>query len=98
VKQQAARLQYPGELVIDACEYWLRGLNPWSPAAGAVDTEKRREPDDRQSAGQSVDCGVHDPPRFGLPVSLYSQAFYDQLARVLKPRGRCFTTPVHPTS
>lgn len=38
----------------------------------------------------SFDAILHDPPRFGIAGELYSQAFYDQLARVLKPRGRLF--------
>ena len=33
---------------------------------------------------------LHDPPRFGIAGELYSQAFYDQLARVIKRRGRLF--------
>jgi predicted methyltransferase len=39
---------------------------------------------------ESVDAVLHDPPRFGTAGELYSQAFYDQLARVLKRRGRLF--------
>ena len=35
-------------------------------------------------AAASVDAILHDPPRFGIAGELYSQAFYDQLARVLK--------------
>jgi uncharacterized protein len=71
---------------------WLRGLNPWSPAA-----------DDRLAlvnadvaAGietlpeQGYDAVLHDPPRFGIAGELYSQTFYDQLARVLRPRGILF--------
>ncbi|HWA12715.1 MAG TPA: hypothetical protein VHA15_06460 [Burkholderiales bacterium] len=71
---------------------WLRGLNPWSPAAGgalsltegdvAVEVEKLGD--------ASFDAILHDPPRFGLAGELYSQAFYDQLARVIRPRGRLF--------
>jgi len=33
---------------------------------------------------------LHDPPRFGIAGELYSQVFYDQLARVLKRRGKLF--------
>ena len=33
---------------------------------------------------------LHDPPRFGIAGELYSQAFYDELARVLKRRGKLF--------
>jgi len=71
---------------------WLRGLNPWSPAPqagvelieGDVALEIARLP-----AG-SFDAVLHDPPRFGIAGELYSQAFYDELARVLRRRGRMF--------
>ena len=71
---------------------WLRSLNPWSPA-----------PDERLDvkladvaefigsvADGSFDAVLHDPPRFGIAGELYSQQFYDELARVLVPRGRLF--------
>jgi len=77
---------------------WLRSLNPWSPDPAS--------PDAARSAltlthgdiveqivtlpGESVDAILHDPPRFGIAGELYSQAFYGQLARVLKFRGRLF--------
>ena len=38
----------------------------------------------------SVDAILHDPPRFGIAGELYSQVFYDQLARVLKRKGKLF--------
>ena len=41
-------------------------------------------------ADASVDALLHDPPRFGIAGELYSQAFYDQLARVLRRGGRMF--------
>ena len=41
-------------------------------------------------ADASVDAILHDPPRFGVAGDLYSQAFYDELARVLRRRGRLF--------
>lgn len=71
---------------------WLRSLNPWSPAAGPglelsegdVALEIERLPT------ASFDAVLHDPPRFGIAGELYSQAFYDQLARVLRRRGRMF--------
>ncbi|HEY8682221.1 MAG TPA: SAM-dependent methyltransferase, partial [Rhodanobacter sp.] len=43
-----------------------------------------------QIADTSVDALLHDPPRFGIAGELYSQAFYDQLARVLRRGGRLF--------
>jgi predicted methyltransferase len=71
---------------------WLRSLNPWSPPAGGALTlthgDITREiatlPD------VSVDAILHDPPRFGIAGELYSQVFYDQLARVLRRKGRLF--------
>jgi predicted methyltransferase len=38
----------------------------------------------------SVDAILHDPPRFGIAGELYSQAFYLELARVLRRRGPLF--------
>jgi predicted methyltransferase len=43
-----------------------------------------------QLADASMDALLHDPPRFGIAGELYSQAFYDQLARVLRHGGRLF--------
>ena len=73
---------------------WLRSLNPWSPdhersavlslQQGDVTPHVKALPD------ASVDAILHDPPRFGIAGELYSQAFYDQLARVIRPHGRMF--------
>jgi uncharacterized protein len=75
---------------------WLRGFNSWSP-------ENTSDADDRLTLHQGditeqiallpdacVDSILHDPPRFGIAGELYSQAFYDQMARVLKRRGALF--------
>lgn len=75
---------------------WLRTLNPWSP-------QNSRDADDRLSLTQadivtaitllpdeSVDAVLHDPPRFGIAGELYSAAFYQQLARVIRRRGLLF--------
>ena len=71
---------------------WLRELNPWSPGAGSGVTLVNADVSEAivSLPGQSVDAVLHDPPRFGIAGELYSQAFYDQLARVLKPRGLLF--------
>ena len=71
---------------------WLRSLNPWSPPAdprlmlaeGDVSQRVFSLPD------ESFDAILHDPPRFGIAGELYSQAFYDQLARVMRRKGRLF--------
>jgi len=76
---------------------WLRRLNPWSPdvddaanagrftlTEGDVSMAITTLPD------AHFDAALHDPPRFGIAGELYSQAFYDQLARVLKPGAPLF--------
>jgi len=77
---------------------WLRTLNPWSPevvpgedpdAALALVHGDSVEQIARLPDG-SFDAVLHDPPRFGTAGELYSGAFYEQLARVLRPQGRLF--------
>jgi predicted methyltransferase len=77
---------------LDPDVLWLRGINPWSPPL-APPLELRQA--DVAAAvrvlpAASFDAILHDPPRFGLAGDLYSQAFYDELARVLQPGGRLF--------
>jgi uncharacterized protein len=71
---------------------WLRSLNPWSPATGNglrltqgdITEQITLLPD------ASADAVLHDPPRFGIAGELYSQVFYDHLARVLRRKGKLF--------
>ena len=71
---------------------WLRQHNPWSPDPGGA--LELVHADVSQAIATLPDAGfqciLHDPPRFGIAGELYSQAFYDQLARVIRPRGRLF--------
>lgn len=71
---------------------WLRQLNPWSPVNG--DGLNLTQADITEGihdlADASVDAILHDPPRFGIAGELYSLVFYQQLARVLKRRGKLF--------
>jgi predicted methyltransferase len=76
---------------------WLRTLNPWSPDPDAPANDGRLQLTHAdvaqaimQIADASIDALLHDPPRFGIAGELYSQAFYDQLARVLRRGGRLF--------
>ena len=71
---------------------WLRSLNPWSPPEDPRLTVTLADIS-RQVMSlpeQSVDAILHDPPRFGIAGELYSQTFYDQLARVIRRKGRLF--------
>jgi len=71
---------------------WLRSHNPWSPQSGGrfelINDDSSKRIGELPDA--SFDAILHDPPRFGIAGELYSQVFYDQLARVLKRKGRLF--------
>jgi hypothetical protein len=76
---------------------WLRTLNPWSPDPDAPASGGRLQlthADVVQAVAAmpdaSVDALLHDPPRFAIAGELYAQAFYDQLACVLRRGGRLF--------
>jgi predicted methyltransferase len=76
---------------------WLRTLNPWTPDPDARASSGRlhvEHADVSQAiasiATASIDALLLDPPRFGIAGELYSQVFYDQLARVLRGGGRLF--------
>jgi predicted methyltransferase len=71
---------------------WLRGLNPWSPQVGGALALTLGDISEQIAVlpNESVDAVLHDPPRFGIAGELYSQAFYDQLARVLRAKGKLF--------
>jgi predicted methyltransferase len=77
---------------------WLRSLNPWSPGSPWSDvpadvltlTEGDIAERIRTLPAASFDAVLHDPPRFGIAGELYAQAFYDELARVLRRRGTLF--------
>lgn len=74
---------------------WLRDINPWSPDPDASGGRLRLDHADivdaiTLQADASFDAVLHDPPRFGIAGELYSLAFYQQLARVLRRGGRLF--------
>jgi predicted methyltransferase len=71
---------------------WLRSLNPWSPPIGngLILTQGDIAEQIILLPDQSVDAILHDPPRFGIAGELYSQVFYDHLARVIRRNGKLF--------
>ncbi len=79
----------------------LRRQNPWSQR---LECEQASVVNDDISAHikklktKWYDSIVHDPPRFSLAGELYSQAFYDQLHRVLRTRGKLFHYTGNPFS
>jgi predicted methyltransferase len=89
VQGQAARVQSYEK---NPDVLWLRGLNPWSPPAGGVLNLVGADvvAEIAGLADGSFAAVLHDPPRFGIAGELYSQVFYNHLARVLQPRGLLF--------
>ncbi|MGN6519964.1 MAG: class I SAM-dependent methyltransferase [Dokdonella sp.] len=76
---------------------WLRHLNPWSPDPADDEARGRLQLEHADISMRigtlpdaAYDAILHDPPRFGIAGELYAQAFYQELARVLRPRGRMF--------
>jgi uncharacterized protein len=76
---------------------WLRTINPWSPDPGGADAAGRLQlthGDVSEAIASipdaSIDAILHDPPRFGIAGELYSQVFYNELARVIRRGGRLF--------
>ncbi len=71
---------------------WLRAINPWSPRRDARLTLTHGDiaQEIGKLPGKSFEAILHDPPRFGIAGELYSQAFYEELARVIVPNGLLF--------
>ena len=71
---------------------WLRSLNPWSPKMGSGLTLTQGDIAEQIATlpSRSIDAILHDPPRFGIAGELYSRVFYEQLACVLKRKGKLF--------
>ncbi len=71
---------------------WLRSLNPWSPQGDVRLSLTQGDIAEQIVAmpAASVDAILHDPPRFGIAGELYSQVFYDHLARVIRRKGKLF--------
>jgi uncharacterized protein len=71
---------------------WLRSINPWSPHGNP--RLNLQQADVAQAIAslpaRSFDAILHDPPRFGIAGELYSQSFYDELARVITSNGLLF--------
>jgi predicted methyltransferase len=80
----------------------LARLNPWSgelfnnPKIRQVVGDVVEEIED--FADDSFSCVIHDPPTIGLAGDLYSGAFYRDLHRVLRPKGKLFHYTGDPSS
>jgi len=72
----------------------LAQLNPWSREVFTSQNIQLIQGDAfeviKRFNDKSFDAIIHDPPRFSLAGHLYSEEFYAELFRVLKPKGRLF--------
>lgn len=72
----------------------LAKLNPWSYEVFHSQNIQVIQGDVfeviRKFKDETFDVIIHDPPRFSLAGELYSEEFYAELFRVLKPGGRIF--------
>jgi predicted methyltransferase len=79
---------------IDPTAQEIARQNPWSqglfnnPKIKQIIGDAFEEIENLDS--QAFSIIIHDPPMFSLAGDLYSQAFYQQAFRVLKPNGRMF--------
>jgi predicted methyltransferase len=72
----------------------LARINPWSRELFTGGKVQVIQGDSfevvRKFKQASFDVVIHDPPRFSLAGQLYSEEFYRELFRVLRPGGRLF--------
>ena len=71
----------------------LRAQNPWSNDLNNDGIEQRQGSSFElieTMPSISFDAVIHDPPRFSLAGELYSEGFYCEIYRVLRPNGRLF--------
>lgn len=71
----------------------LRAQNPWSndlSNEGIIQRQGSSFELIGTMPASSFDAVIHDPPRFSLAGELYSEAFYQQIFRVLRRDGRLF--------
>jgi len=71
---------------------WLREINPWSPRPGGALTLNHGDVTEQLAFQDTdtIDAILHDPPRFGIAGELYSLAFYEQLRRVMRRKGKLY--------
>ncbi|MFA4701241.1 class I SAM-dependent methyltransferase [Pyrococcus kukulkanii] len=72
----------------------LAKINPWSAELFSNPRIKVIHGDSyeviKEFNDEEFDVIIHDPPRFSLAGELYSEEFYREMYRVLKPGGRVF--------
>lgn len=80
----------------------MQRANPWSAALFSSPKIRRVLGDATELlpavAAASFDAVLHDPPTAAMSGELYSEAFYRELARILRPGGALFHYIGDPTS
>lgn len=92
--QAAKQAEYVLTIELDPTVEKICRLNPWSQELFDNPQIERRT-GDAFDVVETLPDGqfnrvIHDPPMFSLAGHLYSQAFYEELYRVLSDRGRLF--------
>ncbi len=92
---QAARTSdHVVTIELDPAVVEIARQNPWSRELFDNPRIERRVGDSAEAvetfADEAFSVVIHDPPTIQLAGDLYSGAFYRELYRVLKPRGRLF--------
>jgi predicted methyltransferase len=86
----------------DPAAHEIARQNPWSRGLFENPKIDRRMGDSfdviQEFEPNSFDCIIHDPPVLALAGHLYSLAFYREMARVLRERGRLFHYVGNPDS
>ncbi len=81
-------------LELDPTVVEMAARNPWSRALFTLPNLDRRIGDSAELIpafdDETFDRILHDPPTLALAGDLYSGAYYRELFRLLKPRGRLF--------
>lgn len=90
----AQRAEQVTTIELDPTVLEVAKLNPWSQPLFAAENIEQKLGDAfdviETLPDQAFDCIIHDPPMFNLAGHLYSAAFYKELRRVLKQKGRLF--------
>ncbi len=87
---------------LDPAVIWLARQNPWSAAVFTASNVTTVQADIRELVTGLPEgyfsTVLHDPPVFSLAGELYSEAFYRQIRRLLRPHGRLFHYVGNPES
>lgn len=90
----AAKARNVTTIELDPAVLEICRLNPWSQGLFAQKNIQQEIGDAfdvvKDMPNESFDLVIHDPPMFNLAGHLYSADFYQEILRILRPRGKFF--------